>query len=93
MLFRSPLIATCRIASLAQRVAAEGDLLDDAGKVFLLRGATWLTLSFLLCVAPAVAFLFGRKTGHLIEFASGLWTVAMYVLVGAVPHLLGWGTR
>ena len=24
-----PLIATCRIASLAQRVAAEGDLLDD----------------------------------------------------------------
>ena len=35
----------------------------------------------------------GRKTGHAIEIASGLWTVAMYVLVGAVPHLLGWGTR
>ena len=52
-----------------------------------------MTLSFLLCVAPAVAFLFGRKTGHAIELASGLWTVAMYVLVGAVPHLLGWGTR
>lgn len=60
---------------------------------FLLRGGPWLTLSFLLCVAPAVAFLFGRKTGHAIELASGLWTVAMYVLVGAVPHLLGWGTR
>lgn len=33
-----PLIATCRIASLAQRVAAEGDLLDDAGKVLSEQG-------------------------------------------------------
>ena len=33
-----PLIATCRIACLAQRVAAEGDLLDDAGKVLSEQG-------------------------------------------------------
>ena len=33
-----PLIATCRIASLAQRVAADGDLLDDAGKVLSEQG-------------------------------------------------------
>lgn len=33
-----PLVATCRIASLAQRVAAEGDLLDDAGKVLSEQG-------------------------------------------------------
>ncbi len=33
-----PLIATSRIASLAQRVAAEGDLLDDAGKVLSEQG-------------------------------------------------------
>ena len=33
-----PLIATCRITSLAQRVAAEGDLLDDAGKVLSEQG-------------------------------------------------------
>ena len=33
-----PLIATCRIASLAQRVATEGDLLDDAGKVLSEQG-------------------------------------------------------
>ena len=33
-----PLIATCRIASLAQRVAAEEDLLDDAGKVLSEQG-------------------------------------------------------
>ena len=33
-----PLIATCRIASLAQRVAAEGDLLGDAGKVLSEQG-------------------------------------------------------
>ena len=33
-----PLIATCRIASLVQRVAAEGDLLDDAGKVLSEQG-------------------------------------------------------
>ncbi len=33
-----PLIATCRIASLAQRVAAEGDPLDDAGRVLSEQG-------------------------------------------------------
>ena len=33
-----PLIATCRIASLAQRVRAEGDLLDNAGKVLSEQG-------------------------------------------------------
>ena len=33
-----PLVATCRIATLAQRVAAEGDLLDDAGKVLSEQG-------------------------------------------------------
>ena len=33
-----PLVATCRIASLAQRVATEGDLLDDAGKVLSEQG-------------------------------------------------------
>ena len=33
-----PLIATCRIATLAQRVAAESDLLDDAGKVLSEQG-------------------------------------------------------
>jgi len=33
-----PLIATCRIATLAQRVEAEGDPLDDAGKVLSEQG-------------------------------------------------------
>ena len=33
-----PLIATCRIANLAKRVRAEGDLLDDAGKVLSEQG-------------------------------------------------------
>ena len=33
-----PLIATCRIDSLAKRVKAEGDLLDDAGKVLSEQG-------------------------------------------------------
>ena len=33
-----PLIATCRIATLAQRVAAEGDPLDDAGRVLSEQG-------------------------------------------------------
>ncbi len=33
-----PLVATCRIASLAQRVAAEGDPLDDAGRVLSEQG-------------------------------------------------------
>ena len=60
---------------------------------FLAKGAVWLTPVFLGAAAPAVAFLFGRKTGHGIETASGVWTVAMYIFVGAVPHLFGWGTR
>ena len=33
-----PLVATCRIASLAQRVEAEADLLEDAGKVLTDQG-------------------------------------------------------
>ena len=33
-----PLIATCRIANLVRRVQAEGDLLDDAGKVLSEQG-------------------------------------------------------
>ena len=60
---------------------------------FLAKGALWLTPVFLGAAAPAVAFLFGRKTGRGIEMASGVWTVAMYVFVGAVPLLCGWGTR
>ena len=60
---------------------------------FLAKGAMWLTPSFLLSAAPAVAFLFGRKTGRGIEAASGIWTIAMYVFVGMVPHLCGWGAR
>ena len=60
---------------------------------FLLKGGVLLSLSFIGAAVPAVLFLFGRKTGRGIEAASGIWTVAMYVFVGAVPHMLGWGTR
>lgn len=60
---------------------------------FAREAGPWLGGCFALSAAPAVAFLFGRRTGHLVELASGVWTIAMYVLVGAVPLLAEWGWR
>ena len=42
------------------------------------------------CATPAVLFLRGRHCGPKIELVSGVWTLAMYVLVGALPAVTAW---
>jgi len=66
--------------------------MDKAALILVIIGAlNWLSVGIL--GFDAVAFLFGRRTGRGIEAASGIWTIAMYVFVGMVPHLCGWGAR
>jgi 4-hydroxybenzoate polyprenyltransferase len=45
------------------------------------------------CAAPAALFLRGRHCGPKIELASGVWTLAMYLVVGGLPALLGPGVH
>ena len=44
-----------------------------------------------LCAAPAALFLRGRRCGPKIELAAGVWTLAMYLVVGGLPAVLGTG--
>ena len=46
-----------------------------------------------LCAIPALLFLRGRRCGPKIELASGVWTLAMYLIVGGLPVLLHLGSR
>lgn len=52
-------------------------------------GAAILTGFFLICALPAVLFL--SKPTHryskMIEYASALWTIAMYLTLGGVPMI------
>ncbi len=57
---------------------------------YFVRGGILLTLAFVSCAAPSLAFLRGKGTGRGIENASGIWTVLMYVFVGLVPAILKW---
>lgn len=57
---------------------------------------TWgiivLSAVLLVCGAPAVMFI-RRQEGRyakLIEMAAGIWTIAMYLTLGALPMLLRW---
>lgn len=47
------------------------------------------SIFFLLCAIPAVAFLLNpsEKKSKYIEYASGIWTVLMYLSLGAIPML------
>lgn len=58
---------------------------------YLFRALPWIALAWVGSAVPAILFLCGKDTGHGIETASGVWTVLMYVLTGAVPYLLRWG--
>ncbi len=42
-----------------------------------------------LCAMPAALFLRGRHCGPKIELAAGVWTLAMYLIVGGLPAILG----
>ncbi len=44
---------------------------------------------FMLCVSPAVLFLYNKTTrlSKMIEYASALWTIAMYLTLGGGPMI------
>jgi len=51
-----------------------------------------LTAVLAACGIPAVAFIRSLQGRHakLIETAAGIWTIAMYLTLGALPMLLRW---
>ncbi len=52
-----------------------------------------LAVLAVFCAAPAVLFLRGRHCGPKIELASGVWTLAMYLVVGGLPAILCSGSH
>ena len=44
---------------------------------------------FIICALPGVLFLVNktRKLSKMIEYASALWTVGMYLSLGGIPML------
>lgn len=54
-------------------------------------GVSWLVLAiiFLLCAAPALLFLKNKtsRSAKMIEYASALWTIGMYLTLGGGPML------
>ncbi len=50
----------------------------------------WLVFFLLLSAIPAVRFILWKKNGRYIEAASGMWTLAMYLIVGGIPMLVDW---
>lgn len=48
-----------------------------------------LIISFLICVAPGVSFLFmpTSKKNKYMEYTSGIWTILMYLTLGGIPML------
>ncbi|HLG04446.1 MAG TPA: UbiA family prenyltransferase [Bacteroidia bacterium] len=53
-------------------------------------GLALLGIVFLVCALPAFLFLIHRtaKKSKLIEYASALWTIAMYLSLGGIPMVL-----
>lgn len=52
-------------------------------------GSIVLTIVFVICALPAFFFLRNntQKSSKAIEYASALWTIAMYLTLGGVPML------
>ncbi len=46
-----------------------------------------LGIIFLLCLLPAIFFLknYSEKSSKYIEYASGIWTIMMYLSLGGIP--------
>jgi 4-hydroxybenzoate polyprenyltransferase len=65
---------------------------DRAG--FGLLGFGLLTVFLVASAVPALLFLKSREQRHakLIELASGVWTIAMYLTLGGVPMLVAMTT-
>ncbi len=63
-----------------------------------LAGYGWVALPVLLvfwcvCAYPAAAFRRHGRGGRKIELAAGIWTIAMYLIIGGVPMLIEWGKK
>lgn len=50
-------------------------------------GLLFLSVLFLLCITPAIRFTYTQNDKHAkqIEHISGIWTVLMYLSLGAIP--------
>jgi len=57
---------------------------------FTQTGSTMLIIAFSICIIPGILFLIKKKHRYskLIEAVSGVWTILMYLIVGAAPMLL-----
>jgi 4-hydroxybenzoate polyprenyltransferase len=57
---------------------------------FGLVGVFVLLAFLLICTLPALVFLFKKTqiSAQYIEYAAGLWTIAMYLTLGGVPMLV-----
>ncbi len=55
-------------------------------------GLLVLSLILLACGTPGVLFLMRQEQRHakLIETAAGIWTIGMYLSLGALPMLIRW---
>ena len=53
-------------------------------------GALMLIIAFCICIIPGILFLVNNKDNYakMIETVSGVWTILMYLIVGASPMLL-----
>lgn len=76
------LVATASVAAIALAAIDAGPTLTGL-----------LALFVILCAIPAVGFVRSPTAGRAraIETASGLWTIAMYLLLGATPLLAAFG--
>jgi len=45
------------------------------------------------CALPAILFAVKGHSGKGIEVAAGVWTIGMYLTIGGLPMLLGWGVE
>ncbi|MGZ8568659.1 MAG: hypothetical protein ACXWW0_04650 [Bacteroidia bacterium] len=48
-----------------------------------------LSMFFIVCALPAILFINkkSQKLSKYIEYSSALWTIAMYLILGAAPML------
>jgi 4-hydroxybenzoate polyprenyltransferase len=69
-------------------LAAAASIKSGAGKT----GIPLLACCLVICSVPAIRFLSNRtqKMAHKIETAAGIWTIGMYLILGATPVIVLW---
>lgn len=56
---------------------------------YLMQASPLLLIAYVGCIMPAIIFLRKNAFYKKIELTSGLWTIAMYLIVGVFPRLIG----